>query len=105
MRGAPVGALPEDKTAPGEELEDVVPRREDLPLERLPAPHHIAHPLVGLTRNAHRHELADTIRAMRSIHFFSLGRSLASLSSRVGVLADWGKTAIVIESLWTSMPR
>ena len=51
------------KPAPGEELEDVVPRLEDLALERLAAPDDVAYALVGLARDPHRGELAGAIEA------------------------------------------
>ena len=61
VRRAPVGALPKHEPAARQELEDVVPRFEDLALESFPAPHDIADPFVRLTRDAYRHELAGPI--------------------------------------------
>ena len=53
MRRAPVRPLAEHEPAAGEELEDIVARLEDLALERLPAAHDIAHPLLRFARNPH----------------------------------------------------
>src|SRR5215213_8867414 len=61
MRRAPVGALAVDEPAPGEELEDVVARLEDLALERLAAANDVAHALLGLAGNADRRELAGAV--------------------------------------------
>src|SRR6476661_2372485 len=61
MRRAPVRALAVDEPAPGEELEDVMARLENLALEGLAAAHDIAHPLLGLAGNANRGELAGAV--------------------------------------------
>src|SRR5258708_2137995 len=61
VRRAPVGALAIDEAAPREELEDVVPRLENLPLEGLAAANDIAHALLSLARNADRCEFTGTI--------------------------------------------
>lgn len=51
MGRAPVGAVAKDEAAAGEEYENVVARLEDLALERFPAAHDVADPLIGLARN------------------------------------------------------
>src|ERR1043166_9371776 len=63
MRRAPVGALPEHEAAARKKLQDVVPRLENLALKRLAAANDVADPLLGLARNAHRHQFAGTIEA------------------------------------------
>jgi hypothetical protein len=55
------GPSPKDEAAARQELEDVVPRLEDLPLEGLPTPHDVAHRLFGLGRNPDRREFAGPI--------------------------------------------
>ena len=52
----------EDETPPRQKLEDVMPRLENLPLERLPASHDVAHSLIRLARDAHRDEFAGPIQ-------------------------------------------
>ena len=61
MRRAPVRPVAEDEPARRQELQDVVPRLEDLALEGLPTPNDIADPLVRLARDAHGHELTGAI--------------------------------------------
>jgi hypothetical protein len=55
--------LAKHEAAARQELEDVVPRLEDLALERLAAAHDVPHALLGLTRNADRRQLAGAIEA------------------------------------------
>ena len=47
--------------APRQELEDVVPRLQDLALKRLPAAHDVADPFIRLARDAHRDQLAGAM--------------------------------------------
>jgi hypothetical protein len=63
VRRAPVGALAEHEPATGEEFQDVVARLEDFALERLPAAHHVAHPLLRCTRDPYRGEIATAIQS------------------------------------------
>src|SRR4249919_3822502 len=63
MRRTPVGALAKHEAATGEELQNVVPRLEDLPLKRLATPHDVADALLRLARNAHRREFAGAVEA------------------------------------------
>jgi len=52
MRRTPVGALAKHEPATGEELQNVVPRLEDLPLKRFATPHDVADALLRLAGNA-----------------------------------------------------
>jgi hypothetical protein len=145
-----------------EELQDVVPRLEDLPLERLSAPDDVTNPLLRFARDADRRELAGAVeprqlggvipivfalhagplrnerwgddvariapllhRAVQNVAgaagliagveltvrrcalepALEFERSLGSRSTRVGVFASPGRTAIVMDSLCTSIPR
>ncbi len=69
MRGAPVSPLAKYEATPGEELEDVVARLEDLALKRLTAAHNVTHSLVALARDSHDDELTRSIipREIRGI--------------------------------------
>jgi hypothetical protein len=61
MGRAPVRALAIHESAPGEELEDVVPGLENLPLECLSATDDVADPLLGFAEDADRGEFAATV--------------------------------------------
>jgi len=61
MRGAPVRPLAKYKATARQELEDVVTRFQNLSLERLATPDHVAHALLGFARNPHRGELPGTL--------------------------------------------
>jgi hypothetical protein len=63
VRRAPVGAVAVDEPAPGQELEDVVARLEDLALEGLPAADDVADALLGRGGNPDRRELAGAVVA------------------------------------------
>ena len=85
MWRVPVGALAEDEAPPGEELEDVMPRLQDLALERLSAPDDIPHALLGLARDPHHGELSGAKEAGE------VGRvALVMLALHPGSLRDEG---------------
>src|SRR5688500_1986541 len=63
VRGAPVGAVAVDEPAPGQELEAVVARLEDLALEGLPAADDVTDALLGLGGNPDWRELAGAVIA------------------------------------------
>jgi len=67
MRLPPRRAVAIDESAPGQELEGVVPALEHLALKRLAAPDYVAHPLLRLGRDPDRRELARPVEP-RQLH-------------------------------------
>lgn len=62
----PVPAAPEDEAAPGQELQDVVTRAEDLALKCLSAADQIADAFFAFTGDADRRELARPVETSQA---------------------------------------